>query len=182
MMLTTYCVLRKRMTKCTTQYFRKATMQKSFNDWLATVPEPITADPLWKMKVYRLALFVGELAWHDATKLMADSRTVSLADQLLRATGSIGANIAEGYSRRSGKDRARFYEYALGSTRESRHWYQVARHVLSDKVVEHRLKLLAEISRLLLSIIPQERTYTLAEEQAMYEVNLPPALENAPFP
>jgi four helix bundle protein len=73
------------------------------------------------MKLYRLALFLGDLAWHDVTKLVSDRRTVSLADQLFRAIGSIGANIAEGYSRQSGKDRTRFYEYALGSTRESRH-------------------------------------------------------------
>jgi hypothetical protein len=54
------------------------------------------------------------------------------------------------------------YEYALGSTRESRHWYYQGRHVLSEKVAEHRINLLAEIARLLLSIIPQERVRNLA--------------------
>jgi len=96
---------------------------QTFNEWLATVPDTITGDPLWKMKAYRLAVFLGDLAWHDVTNLVSDQRTVKLADQLFRAVGSIGANIAEGYSRRSGKDRGRFYEYALGSARESRHWY-----------------------------------------------------------
>jgi four helix bundle protein len=155
---------------------------QSFSEWLATVPETITNDPLWRMKVYRLALFLGDLAWHDVTKLVSDRRTVSLADQLFRAVGSIGANIAEGYSRQSGKDRTRFYEYALGSTRESRHWYYQGRHVLSEKVAEHRINLLAEIARLLLSIIPQERVRNLAEEPADYEIDLVALLDDPPLP
>jgi four helix bundle protein len=155
---------------------------QSFSEWLATVPETITGDPLWKMKVYRLALFLGDLAWHDVTKLVSDRRTAGLADQLFRAIGSIGANIAEGYSRQSGKDRARFYEYALGSTRESRHWYYQGRHILSDKVAEHRINLLAEIARLLLSIIPQERVRNLAEEPASYEIDLVALLDDPPLP
>jgi hypothetical protein len=72
---------------------------QSFSEWLVTVPETITDDPLWRIKAYRLALFLGDLAWHDVTKLVSDRRTVSLADQLFRAIDSIGANIAEGYSR-----------------------------------------------------------------------------------
>jgi hypothetical protein len=143
---------------------------QSFSEWLAMVPETITNDPLWRMKVYRMALFLGDLAWRDVTKLVSDRRTVGLADQLFRAVGSIGANIAKGYSRQSGKDRTRFYEYALG------------RHVLSEKVAEHRINLLAEIARLLLSIIPQERVRNLAEEPASYEIDLVALLDDPPLP
>ena len=80
----------------------------TFEDWLETVPSELTDDPLWKMEVYRLAVFLADLAWYDVTKLYQDKRTVDLAGQLFRAVGSIGANISEGYSRRSGKDQARF--------------------------------------------------------------------------
>jgi len=114
-------------------------------------------DPLWSVAAYRKGLFVGDLSWPDATKAVADRRTVSLSDQLCRAVGSISANIAEGYSRGSGKDRCRFYEYALGSSRESRDWYYKARHVLGEQVVNHRCELLAEITRLLLTMIPDQR-------------------------
>jgi len=155
---------------------------QTFNEWLADIPETITGDPVWRMKVYRLAVFVGDLAWHDVTKLVSDRRTVRLADQLFRAVGSVGANIAEGYSRQSGKDRVRFYEYALGSARESRHWYYMGRHMLPDKVVEHRLGLLVEVCRLLLAIIPEDRDRNLAEEQATYEIGLPELLDNPPLP
>ncbi|MBN1581636.1 MAG: four helix bundle protein [Anaerolineae bacterium] len=90
-------------------------MVRNFDEWLRTVSEQVSADPLWKIKVYRLALFLGTLVWYDTQKLAANPQTISLANQLFRAVGSVGANIAEGYSRRSDKDRARFYEYALGS-------------------------------------------------------------------
>jgi len=46
---------------------------------------------------------------------MKDRRTLGLSDQLYRSLGSISANLAEGYSRGTGKDRAHFYEYALSS-------------------------------------------------------------------
>ena len=49
------------------------------------------------------SLFMGDLAWPDVTRRISDRRTVSLADQLYRASGSVGANIAEGYSRGTGK-------------------------------------------------------------------------------
>ena len=92
------------------------------------------------------------------------------SNQLCRALGSISANIAEGYSRGSGRDRSRFYEYALGSARESRDWYYKARHVLGQPVVDHRLDLLSQIIRLLLVMIPDQRGRTLREDSSQYEV------------
>lgn len=68
----------------------------NFTDWVKTVPEVITQDSLWKMEAYRLALFISDVNWFDVTKLMQDKRTLDLSDQLYRAIGSIGANLAEG--------------------------------------------------------------------------------------
>ena len=134
------------------------------------------------MEVYRLAVLVGDLAWHDVSKLVQDMRTVGLGDQLYRAVGSIGANIAEGYSRRSGKDQARFYEYALGSAREARGWYYQGRYVLPEAVALHRIQSLTRIIRLLLTIIPAERGYKLVEEQASYCPNTDNLLRTLPLP
>ncbi len=138
------------------------------------------------MTAYRLALFLGDLGWHDVAKLAQDRRTLSLSDQLYRALGSVSANLAEGYSRGTGKDRARFYEYALGSARQSRDWYFKARHVLSDTVFEHRLRLLTEVIRLLLTMIPQQRQRVLREQNTLYQTTPETALhdsdlENAPM-
>lgn len=154
----------------------------TFEEWLASVPAELTGDPLWRLEVYRRAVFAGDLAWHDVSKLAKDPRTISLADQLYRAIGSISANIAEGYSRRSGKDRARFYEYALGSAREGQGWYYQARHVLSKAVSAHRLRLLTQVIRLLLTIIPSERGYKMKEERASYPIDATILPDNPPMP
>ena len=140
----------------------------NYNEWLSSIPAEITGDSLWKMEAYRLALFAADLGWHDVTKLMGDKRTVDLSSQLYRALGSIGANISEGYSRGTGRDRARFYEYALGSARESRGWFYKGRHILAEKVVRHRLGLLTEIIRLLLKTVPDQRGTALREESPAY--------------
>ena len=141
----------------------------NYNEWEQGVPETIKADSLWHMAAYRLALFLADLSWQDASKLVLDRRTIGLSDQLYRAVGSISANVAEGYSRGTGKDRARFYEYALGSARESRDWYFKSRHIIGESVTEHRLQLLTEVIRLLLTMVPQQRSYTVREENAEYE-------------
>ena len=115
-----------------------------------------------------MALFFGDVAWRDVTKLMGDRRTLGLSDQLYRAIGSIGANLAEGYSRGTGKDRARFYEYALGSAREGRDWYFKSRFVLGESIANHRMELLSQIVRLLLTMVPDQRGDVLREPAAAY--------------
>lgn len=142
----------------------------NYDEWKQQVPSAITGDSLWKMEAYRLALFASDMGWFDTTKLASDKRTLGLSDQLYRSVGSIGANLAEGYSRGTGKDRARFYEYALGSARESRDWYYKGRYVLGDQVAQHRMDFMAQIVRLLLTMVPQQRGRTLREEPAIYQV------------
>lgn len=137
-----------------------------YEAWEQSAPPTITADSLWKMRSYRLALFASDAGWQDVTTLAEDRRTVVSSSQLCRALGSISANIAEGYSRGSSKDRARFYEYALGSARESRDWYYKVRRALSEDVVEHRLALLTEIIRLLLRMVPDQRGHAVIREEA----------------
>lgn len=140
----------------------------NYSDWEQEVYSEIREDSLWKMEAYRLALFAADIGWHDVSKLINDNRTIKLSDQLYRALGSIGANVSEGYSRGTGKDRARFYEYALGSVRESRVWYFNARHILGQDVVQHRIQLLTQIIRLLLVMVPQQRGNILREAEAVY--------------
>jgi four helix bundle protein len=155
----------------------------NYEMWMKTVPAEITDDSLWKMEAYRLALFLADLGWRDVTKLAGDRRTLDLAGQLYRAVGSIEANISEGYSRGSGRDRARFYEYALGSARESRGWYYKGRHVLGDTVADHRLRLLKQILCLLLTMVPDQRTYGsfLKEDSSSYRPNQSEAAPVSPL-
>jgi len=157
---------------------------KNFAEWEQTVPAAIREDSLWQVEAYRLALFASDIGWYDVTKLMKDRRTMSLSDQLYRSLGSECANIEEGYSRGTSKDRARFYEYALGSAKESRGWYHRGRFVLSSTVVNHRIGLQTHIIRLLLTMIPQQRGSVLRESGPAYLTYLPrleDLLETIPF-
>jgi four helix bundle protein len=156
----------------------------TYEEWQITVPEEIRGDSVWRVEAYRLALFAVDVGWQDVCALAKDRRTWGLSDQLYRSLGSISANVEEGYSRGTGKDRAHFNEYALGSARESRGWYYKARHVLSAEVALHRIRLLTHAIRLLLTMIPQQRGSNIREEPAEYAVAIAPSdlLTHIPMP
>jgi four helix bundle protein len=124
----------------------------------------VERDPLRKMRSWQLADELRRLAWDDAERLQRHPITGDVARQLYRAVGSIPANLAEGYSRSSGRDRARLFEYALGSARECIEWYLSALPVLGETVVAARHNVLVEIRRLLVATIPRERARTIRPE------------------
>ena len=140
----------------------------NYKEWLDTVPSEIKNDPIWKLEVYRFALFAGDLGWYDALALSKNSLTRKTADQLYRALGSISANLTEGYSRSKGLDRARFIEYSLGSARESRDWYYKSRHIFTEETIKHRLGLTTKIVAMLTPMIRHQRDNSIREEQAEY--------------
>lgn len=82
-------------------------------EWILPVPREITNDPIWKLEVYRLALFAGDIGWTDLPAISKQPLMYSIADQLHRSLGSISANLTEGYSRSKGLDHARFIEISL---------------------------------------------------------------------
>jgi four helix bundle protein len=129
----------------------------SFAEWEKEAQNDGAADPLWRMTAYRLAAFAVECGWEDVPSVGRNYLIRPAAAQLYRALGSITANIAEGYSRSSGRDRVRLFDYALGSAREARAWYRVARPVLGSAVCRHRLEILSRICGLLVAAIPAER-------------------------
>ena len=109
-----------------------------------------------RMRAYVLARELMEGVREDAEKLHANPITEKVAPQLYASIGSIAANLAEGYSRSSGKDRARIFEYALGSVREGMIWYHHGTAVIGAGA-EKKIDTLEEIRRMLLAIIPRER-------------------------
>ena len=125
-----------------------------------TVPTSF-ADPLERMAVYRLAKGLTKPAFKDCELLHNHPLTADVAAQLYTAIGSIRANISEGYARSSGRDRARIFEYALGSARESTEWYDSAEPVIGVERVTAAKETLGEIRRLLQAIIPRERKRTI---------------------
>ena len=110
-------------------------------------------DPLETVAAYRLAREFAADAMRDAQRMRRAVLTREIAGQLLRAAGSVSANIAEGYSRGTVADRKKFYEYALGSARECQAWYETA----GTPVPESQLARLTSIRRLLLTMIRNAR-------------------------
>jgi four helix bundle protein len=157
-----------------------------YAEWLGTVPSEITNDPIWKLEVYRLALFADDIGWHDVLALSREKLMWSVADQLHRSLGSISANLTEGYSRSKGLDRARFFEFSLGSARESRDWYYKSRHTLSAEVIKHRMELTTHIIGMLTPMIAHQRKNAIREEQAEYLASSQPSTfsidSEIPFP
>ena len=130
----------------------------TYEEWEQTIPYGVKRDPTWKVQAYRLALYLASSTWTDAELLSRDHRSALSSGQLCRACGSIGANIVEGYGRRSAADRARYFEYALGSAAEVRTWYIACRAALSEDILEERLAVLTSVTRLLLVMIRTERS------------------------
>ena len=82
-----------------------------------------------------------------------------VADQLLRSSGSISANISEGFGRRKGKEYVHYLIVARGSTTETLNWLLKARDLewLKGDTFDSRESLIVEILRMLNAMIAQKQ-------------------------
>ena len=112
---------------------------------------------LGRVTAHVLALEAGDHAWGDAVIMRREPLLVKVAEQLMKSVSAVGANIADGYGRRSPRDRIRFYEYALSENNEAETWYRNGRHVLPPGVLDERMARLTSIRRLVLTMIKRER-------------------------
>lgn len=90
--------------------------------------------PIQELKVYQLSRELSSKGWEIYGKLNFEQKKL-FGDQFLRATDSIGANIAEGYARYHALDQVRFYHFARASMSEAiNHWASLLleRKVISD--------------------------------------------------
>ena len=130
----------------------------TYEEWERELPEAVKQDVIWRVQAYRLALYLSACAKLDSQSLAGDPRYEAHIPQLCRSAASVAAAIAEGYPRRSAKDRARYYEYALGSLAESKVWYLDIRSALDAPTVDSRFAVIRSITRLLLTM--KRRTST----------------------
>lgn len=77
----------------------------------------------WK-EAHKLVLMI-----YEATKKFPKEELFGLTNQLRRAVISISSNIAEGFSRKTLKDKVHFYLMSLGSLTEAQNQLLVARDV-----------------------------------------------------
>lgn len=75
---------------------------------------------------------------YKATKNFPPEELYSLTNQLRRSASSVSANIAEGFGRRSTKERMNFYHIALGSLLETKNFLYLAvklRYITHNELV-----------------------------------------------
>jgi four helix bundle protein len=130
-------------------------VELDFARWETTPPPELFGDSIWRLPAYRISRYLALAVRKDVKAIREQSP--ALADQLERSVDSIGINIAEGYGRLYGRERARFYEFALGSAREAREWYARVDAFLENGVAEGRAILLTRAIKVLTVAIPQER-------------------------
>lgn len=92
--------------------------------------------------------FTDLIAWQEGHKLALMTYKITkkfpadekrgLSDQMRRACVSVTSNIAEGFSRSTGADKARFYDMSLGSATELQNQLLLARdlHYIQIAVFE----------------------------------------------
>ncbi len=131
---------------------------RSYDTWEQVVPKYISLEDVWKLDAYRKALYVYELSWFDCERMMKDLRGRRIVSQLISSIGSISANLEEGYGRGLGtREYHQFLRYAIGSGKEAKGWYFRSRHLLTEAIIEHRLKLLSEILALTIFELTKQR-------------------------
>lgn len=77
------------------------------------------------LEVFKLAEAMADAIWDAVLKWPTVARD-TVGKQLIRATDSVGANVAEGYGRGTFPDNRRFIRIARGSLYESRFWLRRA--------------------------------------------------------
>ena len=121
--------------------------------WERSRSRAITSDTIWKLDVYRAALFLTHCARADIRSIPGLRSEDELADQLLTAAASVSAHIGESYGRWGSADQLKFLGYALGSLRECISWYEGSRDRLAPAIVDDRELLIARTRALLLGYI-----------------------------
>ncbi len=89
---------------------------------------------LEELKVYNLAMEMGEEVWQIAEKWTIFQKD-TVGKQLVRAMDSVAANLSEGFGRYHFRETINFSYYSRGSLFESKTWVQKAfnRKLISEK-------------------------------------------------
>lgn len=103
----------------------------------------------WK-EGHKLVLLV-----YKATSLFPNSERFGLTSQMRRCSVSITSNIAEGFSRRSKKEKTQFYYMAKGSLTELQNQLLIAKDVnfLEKEIFKDIAGQTKEVSKLLTGLI-----------------------------
>jgi len=110
------------------------------------------------LQAYILSRKLSTMSWSLYNQLSYSIR-ITMGDQFIRSTDSVGANIAEGYGRWHYLDKAKFYYHSRGSLYETRHWAELfhERKILTDQQFQEFFVLIIDIGKKLNNLISQTK-------------------------
>ena len=100
------------------------------------------------MKIWQKGMEIAEETY-KVTRQLPRAELYALASQMNRCSVSIPSNIAEGASRRSEKDQARFIHFSMGSSFELETQLILSSRLYPEISVEGLLALLEEEQKML---------------------------------
>lgn len=95
---------------------------------------------------YKIAFHLSNYVW-DIVREWDYFERNTVGMQFVRAVDSNSANIAEGFGRRTKKDKIKFYHYSYGSVKESCDWNEKARirKLINQQQYTHIIKELQQL-------------------------------------
>jgi four helix bundle protein len=107
----------------------------------------MSASNFEKLRVYQLSEKLADAVWDIVWRWKPFAKD-TVGKQLVRASDSIGANIAEGVGRGTYPDTRRFVRIARGSLHETQHWLRRAwrRNLLTADQVQELKPLVDELA------------------------------------
>jgi four helix bundle protein len=86
-----------------------------------------------ELDVYQLSEALSDMVWWDFDD-WSEKVKRTIGYQIIKASDSIAANIAEGYGRFTSPDKRKFYRYVRGSFEETKAWLRKAlrRNVITE--------------------------------------------------
>ena len=121
------------------------------------------------VKRAKIKSFTDLVAWQEGHQLVLmiyketdtfpKKETFSLIDQMRRCAVSITSNVAEGFSRRTKKEKSRFYFIAKGSLTELQNQLLIAKDVgyLKRKKFDDIAQQTVQVSKLVQGLIKSQR-------------------------
>jgi four helix bundle protein len=108
-----------------------------------------------QLKFWQTSFETTKLIFILARKLQSNIQTKILLNQLIRASSSIGANIAEGFGRYKGKEYCRFLQIALGSANETEYWLILLKELypVYTSEIDNIISLNLETTRMLVATL-----------------------------